>query len=64
VQPEELAAWLTAELPCTVSGGVHWLLNRRGDGFLVAIFNHDGIDRSVEKGEVRLAEARRPLRSS
>jgi len=52
-----LDAIIEAGLPCAVSGGVHWLLSRSGEKWLLGLFNNEGIDRSVEKGDVFVAEA-------
>ncbi len=45
-------------LPCTVDGGLHWMVNRRANGrhFLI-LFNHSGINRSVTTGEYAIPEA-------
>ena len=46
-------------LPCEVSGGVHWFVNKTKDGWLLVMFNNSGIERSVEKGEYILPEGTR-----
>ncbi|MFA6287049.1 MAG: hypothetical protein WC661_06640 [Opitutaceae bacterium] len=52
-----LEAIIDAEFPCMVSGGAHWLLNRCGDKRLLSLFNNEGVERTVEKGDVLIAEA-------
>ncbi len=56
---EEAAERAEAELPCTVSGGVHWMVNRCEDGYYLILFNHSGVMRTVADGEYCLAEAER-----
>lgn len=53
--PDVLKNWL----PCEVSGGVHWFVNKAPDGCLLVMFNNIGIFRSVEKGEYILPEGTR-----
>ena len=36
---------------------MHWLLNRGQSGWLLAIFNNNGVERTVAKGEVLLDQA-------
>ena len=55
--PEDAERLLRELLPCWVEGGLHWLLNRGQSGWLLAIFNNNGIERTVDKGEVLLAQA-------
>ena len=44
-------------MPCTVDG-LHWFVNKRvGGGYYLTVFNNIGIERTVEKGEIRLPEA-------
>lgn len=60
-------------LPCTVTGGLHWMLSRtsrtskpsgssnsRGK-WILSIFNNEGVDRSVEKGDYLIKEADRKI---
>ena len=54
-----LGRMFEAELPCRVDGGLHWLLCRSGAKWMLGIFNNEGVDRSVEKGDVFLPEAER-----
>lgn len=45
-------------LPCYVDGNAHWMVNEcTSGGYYLTVFNHSGIERTVEKGEVRLPEA-------
>ena len=45
-------------LPCYVEGNAHWMLNVcTSGGYYLSVFNHSGIERTVEKGEIRLPEA-------
>jgi len=55
--PGEADRQLRSLLPCQVDGAVHWLLNRCATGWLLAVFNHNGIERTVEHGEVLLEQA-------
>lgn len=49
---------LKKTLPCYVEGNAHWLVNRcTTGGYYLSVFNHSGIERTVEKGEIRLPEA-------
>lgn len=52
-----LDAIMEAELPCAVSGDVHWMVNSSGDKWVLSLFNNEGVERSVEKGDVFVAEA-------
>ncbi len=39
-------------LPCNVEGNAHWLINeRKGGGYYLTVFNHNGIETSLEFGE-------------
>lgn len=59
VKVEELEGLLRDTLPCTVEG-LHWFVNERiGGGYYLTVFNNIGIERSVEKGEIRLPEGTR-----
>lgn len=45
-------------LPCYVDGNAHWLVNEcKTGGYYLTVFNHSGIERTVEKGEVEMPEA-------
>ena len=57
--PDVLKNWL----PCEVSGGVHWFVNKAPDGCLLVMFNNIGIFRSVEKGEYILPEGTRKAKA-
>lgn len=49
---------LRESLPCYVEGNCHWLVNEcTGGGYYLTVFNHSGIERTVERGEVELPEA-------
>ena len=48
---------METDFPCNVSGGVHWLLNRSGTKWFLTMFNNEGVERSVEKGDRFLKEA-------
>lgn len=55
---EDIPALAKKLLPCYVEGGLHWTVNERtGGGYYLALFNHSGVCRSVEKGEYVLPEA-------
>lgn len=56
VSVEEAPEVLKMSLPCEVSGGVHWFINKTADGWMLVIFNNSGVERSVEKGEYILPE--------
>ncbi len=56
ISVEETPDILKKLLPCEVSGGVHWFVNKTPDGWLLVMFNNSGIERSVEKGEYILPE--------
>jgi hypothetical protein len=61
VNISELEKLLRDALPCTVEG-LHWMVNERiGGGYYLTVFNNIGIDRTVERGEIKLPEA---IRSS
>ena len=57
VEIPQLKALLEEALPCTVRGGLHWLVTQKDDSYYVAIFNHGGVIRSVAEGERVLPEA-------
>jgi hypothetical protein len=56
---ETLRRLLTELLPCEiVSGEVSWILNRLDQNrWVVGLFNNEGVDRTVEHGDVFLPEA-------
>ncbi len=59
VSIDELADLLRESLPCTVDG-LHWFVNERdGGGYYLTVFNNIGIERTVAKGEIALAEGER-----
>ena len=58
ISVDEVKAVLSASLPCNVEGDCHWMVNRKADGgHYIAIWNHDGVTRSVEHGESVMPEA-------
>ncbi len=59
---EDITGILKSNLPCFVSGGLHWLVNECTDGgYYLSVFNHSGIYRSVEEGEKALGEAEKTV---
>jgi hypothetical protein len=45
-------------LPCYVRGNAHWLLNEcQSGGYYLTVFNHSGIERTVDAGEIELPDA-------
>jgi hypothetical protein len=54
---EALQAALARLLPCHVSGELSWILNRDGAGFVLGLFNNEGVYRSVATGDQPMAEA-------
>ena len=48
----EMEKQLSSLMPdgLTVSGDVSWTLDRYGDGYMIAIFNNEGVSRSRAKG--------------
>lgn len=48
---QEAPELLKSLMPCSVRGAVHWFVNRIEGAWLLVIFNHSGVERSVEKGE-------------
>ncbi len=55
---DEVRSVLASSLPCFVEGSCHWMVNSRDDGgYYLAVWNHDGVIRSVEHGESVLPEA-------
>lgn len=46
-------------MPIWVTGGVHWFIGKISDGWYLTVFNNDGIDKSVDGGEVQIKDARR-----
>lgn len=58
IAPEAVTEALHALLPCKVEGGLHYLVNRRGeDGYYLSVFNHSGVLRTQAEGERILPEA-------
>lgn len=58
IAPEEVEEKLNELLPCKVTGGLHYLVNRRGkDGYYLSVFNHSGVVRTQKSGEQILPEA-------
>lgn len=59
---EDITEILKSNLPCFVSGGLHWLVNECTDGgYYLSVFNHSGICRSVAEGEKALEEAQKTV---
>ncbi|MBQ3571361.1 MAG: hypothetical protein IJA15_00880 [Clostridia bacterium] len=55
---EDVEAILEKTLPCKVTGNIHTLVNKLEDGsFMLMLLNNSGVDRTIEKGELLLAEA-------
>jgi hypothetical protein len=54
---DEIDRIIGSEFPCSVSGGVNWMLGRRGDRWRLGLFNNNGVERSAEKGDSFLPEA-------
>jgi hypothetical protein len=52
----ELTDILKKELPCIVEGGIHWLLNKKKDKWIISLFNNEGVNRNSEKGDEFLTE--------
>jgi hypothetical protein len=46
-----LRDWLRARLPVWVDGPCAWMLNRRGEQWLLAVFNNEGVHRTADRGE-------------
>ena len=44
-------------MPCKVSGGVHWFVNKGKDADYLTIFNNDGIERTLQYGDRKIPEA-------
>ena len=61
-KPEDAKALVKELLPCEVEGGVHWFVNRTKNGWLLVMFNHSGIYRSVETGEFALPDSEKKVR--
>ncbi len=61
ISVEEAPELLKNLLPCEVSGGVYWFVNKTADGWLLVMFNNSGIERSVEKGEYVLPQGTREV---
>jgi hypothetical protein len=56
--PEQIPMLVRELLPCFVEGDLHWMVNERmGGGYYLSVFNHSGVERSIEKGDVYLSEA-------
>ena len=59
VTPDEAAVRIVGLMPCRVSGGAHWFFDRLPDGWILGLFNNEGILRSVAGGERKDPAARR-----
>lgn len=62
VTAQEVPTVLKKVLPCEVSGGVHWFINKSENGWLLVMFNNSGTERSVKKGEYALPEGNRKVK--
>lgn len=51
---EDAKALVKELMPCEVEGNVHWFVNKTKDGWMIVMFNHSGIHRSVAQGEYAL----------
>lgn len=57
-QIEDVKKILLEYLPCVANGNSHWMVNKcTTGGYYLTVFNHSGIERSDEKGEVALEQA-------
>lgn len=56
ISPQEVKDVLENLMPCEVTGGVHWFVTKHDNGWYLIILNNDGIERTVEKGDVILPE--------
>ena len=62
IEPAQVRPMLEKLLPCTVEGDLHFVVNRAPqDGYYLTIFNHSGVERTVEKGEVLLPQAEKTV---
>ena len=59
---DRLRAWLQAHLPVWVDGDCQWTLNAHGSNRLLALFNNEGIHRTVKDGEVACDALTREIR--
>ena len=59
VKIEDVPALAKKILPCTVEGGLHWLLNRTKRGWRLVILNNDGVVKDPQTGERTLPEGDR-----
>lgn len=59
VSAEEAKRLIKEVMPIWVTGGVHWFIGKISDGWYLTVFNNDGIDKSVDGGEVQIKDARR-----
>lgn len=59
VDAEEAKRLIKEVMPIWVTGGVHWFIGKISDGWYLTVFNNDGIDKSVDGGEVQIKDARR-----
>lgn len=59
VSAEEAKRLIKEVMPIWVTGGVHWFIGKISDSWYLTVFNNDGIDKSVDGGEVQIKDARR-----
>ena len=53
----ELNLHLTRLLPCRVKGNLSWIVNRTNDGWVLELFNNEGVLRTRADGDTILHEA-------
>ncbi len=52
ISEDEVVSVLERELPCKITGNVHFMINRAEEnGYYLSIFNHSGIERTQKNGE-------------
>ena len=59
ITADEAGSIILGLMPCAVTGGVHWFVNKLRDGCYLTVFNNDGIDKSVDGGEKQLPQGER-----
>lgn len=57
VKPEEVSQIFDTLLPCRIDERLHAIYNRTEDGWLVGIFNNDGVQYDNFKGDIFFSEA-------
>ncbi len=51
-------------LPFKIEAGLHYVVNRLNDGWIIGLFNNEGVSQSVAKGEVLMEEANKIVKIS